>query len=101
MNSTNPNRENSVGAQYSQSNAGYMHQSPQYKHLDTMTSKPNAPMSVLNPYDRTYRTFINAFNNNLLHPNQSSNPQNYYTIDSAYGQSPLKTQTIRSCSGNF
>lgn len=69
-----------------------------YNTLSTATSSPNSPMMVLNPYDRTYKWFSKAFNNNKLHPNQSS-VHGYYNINTAYGQAPLQTQIMRPCSG--
>lgn len=102
MNSTNPNRENATAMQYSHMGAQYMHETPNFKTLGTMTSAPFSAMYVLDPFDRTYKKFIDAFNNNMLHPNQNEAlNRNYYTINSAYGEAPLKTQTLRSCSGTL
>lgn len=70
-----------------------------YETLVTSTTSPDAPMMVLNPHDRTYKTFINAFNNYKLHPNQSS-AGGYHTINTAYGEAPMQTQIQRSCSGS-
>jgi hypothetical protein len=55
-------------------------------------------MVVLNPYDRTYKWFHNAFNQYKLHPNQST-ARGYHTINTAYGEAPIQTQIQRSCSG--
>jgi hypothetical protein len=55
-------------------------------------------MAVLSPYDRTYKWFHNAFNQYKLHPNQST-ARGYHTINTAYGEAPIHTQTIRTCSG--
>ena len=76
----------------------------EYVDLSNSTTNPNSNMSVLNPYDRTYQQFQHAFNRNLLNPHQNDPtmiPRSYYTIDKAYGPPPLKTQTNRSCTGNF
>jgi hypothetical protein len=71
-----------------------------YATLATMTSQPGAPMAVLNPNDPTYRRFHTAFNNGLLHPNQSVNGANYYNITTAYGKDPINIYASRVCSGN-
>ena len=69
-----------------------------YTTLSTSTTAPDSPMVVLNPYDRTYKWFHNAFNQYKLHPNQST-ARGYHTINTAYGEAPIQTQIQRSCSG--
>ena len=74
----------------------------EYTDLSHSTSRPNSNMSVLSPYNRPYVQFQNAFNNNMLNPHQNDPsilPRAYYTIQTAYGPPPGKTQTNRSCTG--
>lgn len=97
MATTNPNNY---------ANSMYNSGSPQVNYVDLShsTSRPSAPISVLNPNDRTYKQFADGFNKNMLNPHQNDPtmvPRAYYTIDKAYGPPPLKTQTTRSCSGGF
>jgi len=73
-----------------------------YTSLSGSTSNPSAPQMVMNPNDAPYRTAISAFHRGLLNPNQNtpeSLARNYYTINSAYGNTPSVTQISRSCTG--
>lgn len=73
-----------------------------YTSLSGSTSNPSAPQMVMNPNDAPYRTAISAFHKGLLNPNQNtpeSLARNYYTINSAYGNTPSVTQISRSCTG--
>ena len=76
----------------------------EYEDLAHSTTRPNAKVNVMNPYDRTYVQFQDGFNKNLLNANQNDPtivPRSYYTISKAYGQPPLKTQAQRTCAGSF
>jgi hypothetical protein len=75
-----------------------------YLPYNEITSDPNALQMVINPYDKPYKVAIDAFRNKgLLNPNQDTKEslsRNYYTLGSAYGETPGNTQISRTCSGN-
>ena len=73
-----------------------------YTSLNGSTSNPNAPQMVLNPYDPPTKAFYQAFNAGLLNPYQNSPmilTRPYYTINTAYGPSPVQPQIQRMCTG--
>ena len=75
-----------------------------YESLNSSTSAPGRAVMVLNPNDPPYKVAISAFNNqHLLNPNQNTQEslsRAYYTINSAYGSTPVATQISRTCTGS-
>lgn len=69
----------------------------QYATLRTMTSRPSAPMSVMNKFDGPWATQAKAFNQGLLNPNQPSAAGGYYNITTAYGKEPTRLYATRGC----
>lgn len=71
-----------------------------YATLRTMTTRPSAPMYVMNKFDGPWATQAKAFNQGLLNPNQNTATGGYYNINTAYGKEPVQLYATRGCASN-
>jgi hypothetical protein len=75
-----------------------------YTSYDGITTDPEAPQMVMNKFDPAYAQVQNAYDNGLLNPNQNTEEilgRNYYTLETAYGETPINPQAVRSCTGEL